>query len=294
MSPYVLITPAHNEEQFIGGTIDGVLAQSLLPQKWVIVNDRSTDGTGQVVEKKTAGIPFVTLVNLNSSGGRDFGRKALAFGRALEELKGLDYEYIGNLDADISVLPNYFASLMREFELDPQLGLAGGMVYTKSGQGYITGDKTLDSVGGAVQMFRKGCFEEVGGYLPLEHGGIDAAAEITARMKGWKVRKFPEQAVYEQRRTGTANMGLLKSKIQEGRRFYSLGYGLVFYLLRCIYRAGNPPYVIGSGLAFWGFLNSLLRQKPLALPPELAAYLRREQRAKLKRLFGLRGRKLTC
>ena len=44
---YVLITPARNEETFIETTIQSVIKQTILPVKWVIVNDGSTDATSK-------------------------------------------------------------------------------------------------------------------------------------------------------------------------------------------------------------------------------------------------------
>ena len=282
---YALITPAHNEEDYIEETIHAVANQDSRPMKWVIVNDSSTDRTGDVLARLSQRYPFIEAIHLERDPGRNFGRKAVAFGRGLEELKGCAYDFIGNLDADITVENGYFAGLFRKFEQDPKLGIAGGIVYTKIGENFVTQDQTLDSVGGAVQMFRRSCFEQVGGYLPLELGGIDAAAEITARMKGWKVAKFPELIAYERRRTGSAGAKPIQAKWREGRRFYSLGYGPLFYAFRCGYRLKDRPLILGSMAEFAGYLGSLIRRKPHALSPQVVAFLRAEQRGKLKAMF---------
>ena len=106
-----------------------------------------------------------------------------------------------------------------------------------------------------------------------------------ARMKGWRVRKSMDNPAYEHRPTGFAYGNPLMTKLREGRRFYSLGYDPMFYLLRCLYRLKDYPVVLGSGAAWVGYLNSMLRRQPVVLPPEVVAYLRSEQRAKLKRMF---------
>ena len=227
---------------------------------------------------------FIKLVNVERTGGRNFGRKILAFNRGLAEVQDLDYDFVGNLDADISLSPDYFRSILNEFTVDSRLGLAGGIVYTKAGSDFVTYDQTLDSIGGAVQMFRRKCMEDVGGYPVFEQGGEDAAVEITARMKGWKVRKFPENRVYEQRTTGTASTGLLRSKFREGNRFYCLGYGLLFYALRCLYRLPERPVLLGSTAALFGYLKSMFRRMPVNLPAEVVNYLRAEQRKKLRQI----------
>jgi len=204
MSAYVIITPAHNEEAFIEQTIQSMIQQTFCPLKWIIVNDASTDRTREIVEECTRDRPFIRLVNMDRAAGRDFGKKVYAFNRGLEELHDLQYDFIGNLDADIELEPNYFENILRQFEKDTNLGIAGGQVFMKVGDKFVTHDETPDSVGGQVQLFRRKCFEDIGGYRPLKYGGIDAAAEIMTRMKGWNVRKFPENPVFEHRLTGFA------------------------------------------------------------------------------------------
>jgi glycosyltransferase involved in cell wall biosynthesis len=283
-SPYILITPARNEEAFIGATIASVVAQTVRPAKWMIVNDASTDRTGEIIESFAATHGFIKAITLKRDGGRDFGKKALAFRRALEEVKDLPYEFIGNLDADVTLEPDYYEKILGRFAADPSLGIAGGTVYLKIGGIIQTADGTPDSVGGQMQMFRRPCFEAVGGYLPLKLGGIDAAAEIIARMKGWKVAKFPDCPVREHRVTGTASVGLLHAKVQWGRRFHSLGYHPLFYFSRCVYRIGSPPLIIGSMAELFGFFSSLIRRHPHSLPVPVVEYLRREQKEKLRNL----------
>ena len=286
MKAFVIITPAHNEEDFITKTIDSMISQTLRPMRWVIVNDGSVDRTRAVVERFLK-YDFIRLINIERSDGRHFGKKVHAFRRGLLDLEGIPYDYIGNLDADISFERDYFESILREFERDHTLGLAGGIVYTRMGETFVTQDQTLDSVGGAVQLFRRSCFEQVGGYIPLEFGGEDAAAEIMARMKGWRVRKFPNCRVFEDRRTGTASANPLAARVKEGRRFHSLGYGILFYFLRCLYRAKDRPLFLGSAAALYGFLQSKFQRHAIVLPREVVRYLRDEQRQKLRATLGI-------
>jgi poly-beta-1,6-N-acetyl-D-glucosamine synthase len=288
MSSYVIVTPAHNEEAFIEKTITSMVAQTVKPVKWVIVNDGSTDRTAEIVDRYASQFDFIQSVSLRRGEGRDFGRKILAFNKGCSEFEGSQFDFIGNLDADISIDPDYFENILKGFEADPGLGISGGIVFTKIGKGFGTQDETLDSVGGAVQLFRRQCFKEIGGYLPLDRGGEDAAAEIMARMKGWRVRKCMHCRVYEQRRTGSANAGPLAAKVNEGRRFYSLGYGALFYIMRCLYRAKDKPVIIGSFAAFFGYVESKIRQRPITLPQEVVLYLQAEQKRKLRRIIGLK------
>ena len=165
------------------------------------------------------------------------------------------------------------------------------MVHTRFNDGFRSQEVAPDSVAGAVQMFRRACFEQVGGYLVLPYGGIDAAAEITARMHGWKTRTFAQYRVTEHRRTGSATDGRpLAARVTGGRRLHSLGYSLTFFLARCVYRALEPPWILGSAAGLFGFVASMLKRAPVMLPKKTVNFLRAEQRRKLARLIGIRCR----
>jgi poly-beta-1,6-N-acetyl-D-glucosamine synthase len=263
-----------------------MLAQTVRPLCWVIVNDGSTDRTGDIITRYATQVDFIRVITIQREAVRAFNKKANAFNRGVEVLRGLDYDMIGNLDADISIEPSYFENLIREFQNDNELGITGGTVYTKIGDRFVTQDETLDSVAGAVQLFRTECFQDMGGgYLPLPHGGIDAAAEIIAKMKGWKVRKSLENKAFEHRQTGTAITTPVIACYRLGQRFHSLGYGTMFFALRCLYRITNEPVIIGSCAQFLGFIESWIRHRPVQLPVEIVRYLRREQSRKLRKMF---------
>ncbi|MHB8413708.1 MAG: glycosyltransferase family 2 protein [Candidatus Acidiferrales bacterium] len=281
-SRYVLVTPAKNEELNIQRTIESIVSQTIRPSKWIIVDDTSSDHTAAIVRKYSSEYEFITLLEIKTSPERNFSKKVAAFNAGLRLLECAKYSFIGNLDADISLAPDYYDRIIAEFNRDPALGIAGGAVHTTIDGKFVAYDQTLDSVGGAVQLFRRECFDQIGGYIPLEFGGIDAAAEITARMHGWTVRKFPTLKVYEHRRTGTAETGLLSAMYNLGVRFHSLGYGTTFYIFRSIYRLKNRPFLLGSALSLLGFAHAKLKGYPVRLPREAASYLRTEQAAKLR------------
>src|SRR5688572_10752552 len=289
---YSIITPAHNEEAYLERTIRSVISQHIRRVRWVIVNDNSNDNTPKIVARFARSHPFIQLVNMARPAGRHFGNKVRAFNRGLIEICASECDYIGNLDADVSFDPDYYQRVLQEFASDSRLGIAGGMIYTCMGKEYASQNVALDSVAGAVQCFRRECFDEIGGYLALPYGGIDTAAEVTARMKGWKVRTLQELRVLEHRRTGSATAGPLASRIKEGRRMQSLGSGPQFFFLRCIYRANEPPMFLGSCAACWGYIVGRLTD-PVALGPEAVRYLHAEHRGKLKRLFRFPSRPYT-
>lgn len=279
---YALVTPARNEAAYIGTTIEAVISQHQRPVRWVIVDDGSTDQTAEVVRQYAERYDFITLVSRPANERRNFGSKVAAINAGLQYVVDTPHDLIGNLDADMVLGPDYYANVVEEFERDSHLGIAGGVIYMPNGDRFITHDTTLDSVGGAVQLFRKECFQQIGGYLPLKSGGIDAAAEIMARMHGWTVRKVANNAVYEQRRTGYASGQPWKASYKEGVHYHKLGYSTVFFCLRCAYRIGNTPVVVGAVLGLLGFLFARLRREPILLPPDVVSYLRSEQTAKMR------------
>lgn len=283
MGRYVIITPAHNEALFIEKTIESMVAQTIKPVAWIVVNDGSTDSTAKLVGRYKTRHSFIKLINVERSGDRNFGNKVYAFNQGLEQARYFKHDFIGNLDADISFESDYFQRLLAEFQKDPALGLAGGMVASYIDGAFVKQEVSHDSVAGAVQLFRRNCFEQVGGYVALPLGGIDAAAEIMARMKGWKVRTVPELSVLEHRRTGSAAASPLGARVREGRRLYSLGYDWWFFSLRCVYRSMERPRIIGSSAAIVGFLLGMLRREPIVLSPQVVRFLRAEQRAKFLR-----------
>ena len=278
---YGLITPARNEAAYLGKTIEAVVSQRHRPVRWVIVNDGSTDETREIVTKYADRYDFITLVNREAAEKRNFGSKVAAIQAGLQRLSDTPHDLIGNLDADIIIRPDYYTNIVEEFEHDSRLGISGGVIYQPNGNGFITDDTTWDSVAGAVQLFRRECFQQIGGYLQLESGGIDAAAEIMARMHGWTVRKVANNGAYEQRRTGYAHGSTWTASFRDGVHYHKLGYGTVFYLLRCGYRIANPPIVAGSALGMLGFLFAKVARQPISLPPDVVSYLRSEQTSKI-------------
>jgi len=281
---YVVIIPAHNEEAFLGRTLESLVAQTQAPLRVVVVDDASTDGTEDVVQ------PFlkhdhIQFVKIHREPGRHFGNKVAAFNRGLESLAGLNYDFIGNLDADISFEPDYFARLLDRFAAQPELGIAGGQVHSWSGNRFVSQEVAPDSVAGAVQLFRRECFDAIGGYIALPLGGVDTAAEIRARAKGWQTACVPELQVKEHRATGWAAGSRYKARLKEGRRMHAMGYDLLFFCVRCVRRSLEAPPILGSLLAMFGFVGSALTRRPHTMPEDAIRYLRSEQRAKLRALF---------
>jgi len=279
---YVLITPAKNEEEFIGKTIESVLAQTIRPHRWIIVSDGSTDSTDAIVSNYASQYSFIAFLNTSSQGLRNFGSKVNAFNAGYKELKNTRYDFIGNLDADVTFEPRYFENILNSFSNNPGLGMAGGIIQELVSGKYVDQNISLNSVAGAVQLFRRECFEEIGGYIPIRTGGIDAAAEIVARMHGWAVRTFPEYKVLHHRRVAGSTGNILISRFRQGIMYYALGYHPVFQTIRCLYKVTDKPYFGGSIFLLSGYFWACLRKQPKSIPANAITYLREEQMKRLR------------
>jgi glycosyltransferase involved in cell wall biosynthesis len=215
---YVLITPARNEAQFIELTIKSVLSQDVRPLRWVIVSDGSTDGTDDLVRKYAAGHPWIQLVRMPDRRERDFAGKVNAFKAGYARVRDLDYAVIGSLDGDISFDAEYFSFLLHKLAENPALGLVGTPFKDNLSETYDYRFVNIEHVSGACQLFRRECFEEIGGYSPVKGGGIDHIAVVTARMKGWKTRTFTEKVSLHHREMGTAQHGVLVARFKNGAK----------------------------------------------------------------------------
>ena len=288
---YVLITPARNEAQFIERTITSVVAQTVRPLKWVIVSDGSTDGTDDIVSQYEAVHPWIELVRMPERRERNFAGKVYAFNAGYAKMKGLGYEVIGNLDGDVSFDDDYFGFLLRKLVEDPALGLVGTPFKDSSIHAYDYRFVGIDHVSGFCQLFRRKCFEEIGGYVPVKGGGVDYIAVITARMKGWKTRTFTDKVCLHHRGIGTAQHGLLMNRFRNGIKDYALGSHPLWELFRAAYQMTRRPFVIGGLLLLSGYLYALVRQAERPVSHELLVFRRREQMERLRKV--LTGSKIT-
>src|ERR1700693_5466696 len=280
--PYVLVTPARNEERHSDKLMIARMCQTACLRKWVMLNDGSTDATASIVEPYLAKHNWIELVNLPAHRDRTFAAKVYAFNAGFERVKNLEYEVIGNLDSDLSFDPDYCEFLLSKFEEDPSLGVAGTIFRE---EGYSSATDSFEGqthVAGGCQLFRRRCFEEIGGYVPNKAGGIDWIAVTTARMMGWKTRSFREKSFFHYRTLGTAGRSPLASLFSYGEKDYYLGGHPVWELFRVTYRTVKRPYIVGGlalGLGYcWAFLCRTARP----VSPELMTFHRHEQMRKLK------------
>ncbi len=281
---YVVITPARNEAKYIELTIKSLLAQTVLPRKWIIVNDGSTDGTDKIIQNYIKSHPWIELLSMPPRKERHFAGKVHAFNAGYAQVKGVPHDVMVSLDGDISFEADYFAFLLQQLCSDPTLGLIGTPFKEESSETYDYRFTSIEHVSGACQMFRRECFEDIGGYVPAKNG-IDHIAVVTARMKGWKTRTFPERFCFHHRAMGTAQRGTLSAKFRIGINDYGIGNHLLWEMFRGAYQATRKPYVLGGLAIVSGYMWATLRRAKRPVSSDVVHFCRNEQMRRLRQLL---------
>jgi poly-beta-1,6-N-acetyl-D-glucosamine synthase len=282
---YVIVTPARNEARSIESTIQSVVAQTVRPLKWIIVSDGSTDGTDDIVKKYAAQHEWIELLRMPERQERHFAGKVHAFNAGQAGVKDLRYEVIASLDADITFDSGYFSFLLEKLAADPLLGLVGTPFQEISSETYDYRFVSIEHVSGACQVFRRECFEAIGGYVPVKGGAIDNIAVISARMKGWKTRTFTDKLCLHHREMGTAQRGAIHAKFKFGAKDYAIGNHPAWELFRAVYQMTKRPFLLGGVALGAGYLWASVQRTERPVSRELVAFHRQEQMQRLKKLF---------
>ncbi|MDR0306542.1 MAG: glycosyltransferase family 2 protein [Chitinispirillales bacterium] len=280
----VLITPARNEAAFIEGTIKSVITQTLKPKRWIIVSDGSTDDTDSIVAKYAEKHSWIELVRRPERKDRQFAAKVHSFNAGYEKLKHIQYDLIGNLDADVTFEPAYLEFLVNQFTSDNNLGVAGTPFMEDGVLVYDHGYIDQNHVSGACQIFRKECFEQIGGYTPIKGGGIDWTAVTSARMMGWRTWTFTEKVFHHHRKMGTGNGSFLMSRFRHGQKDYYLGGHPLWQLMRGVFQMTRKPYLLGGAFLMLGYAHGVVFRVKRPLSKELINFHRSEQMERVSAL----------
>ena len=264
-----------------------VIAQSMLPLKWVIVSDGSTDGTDEIVRKYLDSHPWMELLRMPEREERHFAGKVYAFNAGYSKVKHLMPDVVGNLDADVTFGPDHFEFLLKKAAEDQELGVFGAPFREDDFQ-YDYRFTNIENVWGGCQLFRRECYEDIGGYTPVKGGCVDHIAVVAARMGGWRTRTFTERVCTHNRKMGTAQQGALKAKFRIGAKDYAVGNHPIWEISRTVYQMTNPPLILGGCAMAAGYFWSALRRSEISVSTEMARFSRREQMGRLRKLLGKR------
>lgn len=286
MYSYALVTPARNEAEYLPKVIESVLLQTVKPAKWIIVSDGSTDGTDDIAEAAAKSHAYIFFVSTKGGAKRSFGSKTKAFQAGYDVLGDEEYDYIGNLDADITFEPGYYARMLAEMENNPRLGIASGVCWEKIYGRFQMITKSFNHAVGGVQFFRRNCFEDIGGYQPVSVGGIDSLAERTARMKGWETTAFPDLPLYHHKPVDSVNgRGAVRICYRAGLTEYHIGTHPLFAIAKALRRWREAPVFLSMFIRLYGYSKLWVSGTKRDASDELVAYLKTEQMAALKNVF---------
>jgi glycosyltransferase involved in cell wall biosynthesis len=279
---YIVITPAKNESDFISFTIKSMTKQSIKPQKWIIVDDGSSDDTYEIVKKAAQNFTWITIIKTNADEKRAPGTKVVnAFNYGLSFIKN-DFDYIVKLDADLEFDDDYFEKLLYQFEANSKLGIAGGYCVNPMKGNKQKIDNTPEfHVRGATKMYRKKCFDEIGGLMPIF--GWDGIDEMKAMMFGWETRSFKNIVLLHLRPTGKET-GLLKYAWRKGTSNYYMGYNPLYLILSSINNFTKKPYILFGLTLFSGYAYSYLTNSEQIEDKNLIDFIKKFQKRRIKLL----------
>ena len=276
---YYIVIPSHNEEKYISLTLQSIIEQTVLPKKVVVVNDSSTDKTEEIVLAFAKDYPFISLVNKTSDAIHLPGSKVIqAFQKGMEALDE-NFDFIVKADSDLIFPSNYFETIIKHFESDTKIGMAGGFAYIEKNGDWILENLTdKDHIRGAFKAYRKECFKQIGGLKPAM--GWDTVDELLCKFYNWKVVTDETLKVKHLKPTG-ANYNKT-ARYKQGEAFYSLGYG--FFItsiasLKLAMRKGKPLLFLDYINGFWKAKSA---KKELLVTEEQAKFIRNYRWKKMK------------
>jgi poly-beta-1,6-N-acetyl-D-glucosamine synthase len=275
---YLLISPGRNEAGYMRNTLDSVIAQTVRPKTWVIVDDGSTDDSPKILAEYAARHDWIKVVTRRDRGGRAVGPGVVeAFYAGYETIDPDDYEYLCKLDLDLILPPRYFEELMLRMEADPTIATCSGKSYIHHNGEFVSerhGDET--SIG-ATKFYRRWMFQQLGGFVrEVMWDGIDCHR---CRMQGWHAVSWdvPDLRFTHLRPQGSSQKGILTGRMRHGFGQYFMGTSPVYMLANAVNRINEKPYVLGSIMMMWGYFWSWVQRKPRYEDPEFRRFLRQWQ-----------------
>lgn len=278
---YVIVSPVRNEEKFLEGTIQSVVGQTVKPAEWVIVDDGSTDGTADIIDRYAAQNAWIRPFYRTNRGYRKSGGGVVeAFNDGYKSLRCQDWTFVVKLDGDLSFAPDYFEKILKQFMAEPALGIAGGTLYSlQKGEMKVENNPRFH-VRGATKVYRRECWEQIGGLWPAP--GWDTIDETSASMRGWTTMSIPEVRAVHHRPTGSVD-GSWRDSVKHGLACYIAGYHPLFVVASSLYRLLRKPYPLPFIGGFYGFFRGYFTRVHQVDDPALIKFVRQQQ---IKRLMG--------
>jgi glycosyltransferase involved in cell wall biosynthesis len=284
MRSYAIITPVRDEADNLPRLAASLAAQAERPRTWVIVDNGSQDATVALAHGLAAEHDWIRVLSVPGATAAERGAPIVrALHAAIDHLESDPPDFVVNVDADISMEPDYFARLLERFDADPSLGIASGSGYELEEEGdwrqrHVTGS----TVWGASRCFRWACLQEI---LPFEErvawDGID---EFKANARGWTTIAFEELPFKHHRREGERDGSTWRARRNQGHAAYYVGYRPWYLILRALFNARREPASLGMIV---GYLSAAGHREPRSGDADARAYLRNQQSVRSLRVRSL-------
>ncbi len=278
---YLIISPGRNEAAYMRKTLDSIVAQTVQPALWVIVDDGSTDESPEILAEYTAKHDWIRVINKPDRGHRAVGPGVIeAFYYGLDRVEE-EFPYITKLDLDLELPPRYFETLLERMEADPRIGTCSGKPYIRQGDKLVSERRGDEMSVGMTKFYRKTCFDAIGGFV--REVMWDAIDCHKARQMGWKAVSWDHPDLnFEHLRP----MGSSQTSIYTGRRRHGFGQYFMctdpfYFMATAVFRSLEPPYVLGGLAMLQGYFGAMLKGTKRLDDPELVKFIRDYQRRSL-------------
>ena len=275
---YVLVSPCRNEADYMRRTLDSVVAQTLQPALWVIVDDGSTDETPDILADYATRHDWIRVVAKPDRGHRAVGPGVIeAFYAGYETITPETYDYLCKLDLDLDLPPRYFETLIERMEQNPRIGTCSGKPYIRRGDRLVSERRGDEMSVGMTKFYRRACFEAIGGFV--REVMWDAIDCHKARQVGWIAVSWdhPDLNFEHLRPMGSSQTSIWTGRRRHGFGQYFMGSNPLYYAATCVFRALEPPYILGGLAMAQGYLEAWLKRTPQLDDPELIAFIRAYQ-----------------
>ncbi|MEM9839131.1 MAG: glycosyltransferase family A protein [Pseudomonadota bacterium] len=276
---YVLIGPCRNEAKFMKRTLDSVIAQSVKPAKFIIVDDGSDDGTSEVADQYAEQHDFIEVIHREDRGFRKVGGGVVeTFNVGLEASNWEDYAYVCKIDLDLDLPERYFERLMEIMEERPRIGTCSGKAYFRAPNGNMVSEACGDEMSvGMTKFYRRECFQDIGGFVAQVMW--DAIDCHTARMKGWQAISFdePELRFEHLRPMGSSQKGIFTGRARHGFGQWFMGSSFPYFAATAAFRMTRRPYITGGLSMLYGYIKAAIDGEPRYDNPDFRAMLRKYQ-----------------
>jgi poly-beta-1,6-N-acetyl-D-glucosamine synthase len=260
---YLLISPCRDEAQYMRQTLDTVVAQSVLPAQWIIVDDGSTDDTPHILAEYVAQYPWITLVTRQNRGHRAVGPGVIdAFYAGYQTITPTDFEFVCKLDLDLRLPPRYFEILMQRMQDNPRLATCSGKAYVEQGSRLVNEGHGDETSLGMTKFYRVSAFVAMGGFVrEVMWDGIDCHR---CRMLGLIACSWdePELRFVHLRPMGSSQQSIYTGRMRHGFGQYFMGTGFLYILASAIKKIPEKPYLTGAMAMLWGWGKSALQRQP--------------------------------